>query len=139
MTARIQEFAEEALRSTGLLKHVGDVHGRRPTEVVEKAVTLRRALATLQAHAQDAVMLGDREHDVHAARANGTASIGVLYGYGSRDEPLAADAEHLATEPAQVTRLIVTHPLGRGGTAHPVDYMNHRAGSVLDTASLLRC
>ena len=30
-------------------------------------------------------MIGDREHDVRAAHANGVRAIGVLWGYGSRD------------------------------------------------------
>jgi phosphoglycolate phosphatase len=38
------------------------------------------------------VMVGDRVHDLRAARANGLAALGVLWGYGSRDELAAADA-----------------------------------------------
>jgi phosphoglycolate phosphatase len=36
------------------------------------------------------VMIGDREHDVLAAHANGIDSIAVTYGAGSRDELVAA-------------------------------------------------
>ncbi|MCC7172562.1 MAG: HAD hydrolase-like protein, partial [Planctomycetes bacterium] len=39
-----------------------------------------------------AIMIGDRSHDVRAARANGARAIGVLWGYGSADELTAADA-----------------------------------------------
>jgi len=35
-------------------------------------------------------MIGDREHDVLAAQANGIDSIAVTYGAGSRDELVAA-------------------------------------------------
>ena len=34
----------------------------------------------------DAVMIGDREHDIIGARANGVPGIGVLWGFGSREE-----------------------------------------------------
>ena len=34
----------------------------------------------------DAIMIGDRKHDVLGARACGLECIGVLYGYGSREE-----------------------------------------------------
>jgi phosphoglycolate phosphatase len=44
----------------------------------------------------DMVMIGDREHDVFGAQAHGLASIGVLWGYGSRGELLDAKADHLA-------------------------------------------
>jgi phosphoglycolate phosphatase len=43
-------------------------------------------------------MIGDRVHDVRAAHANGVRAIGVLWGYGSRDELEAADA--LVASPA---------------------------------------
>lgn len=39
------------------------------------------------------VMVGDREHDILGARRNGIPSVGVLYGYGSREELEAAGAD----------------------------------------------
>lgn len=45
-------------------------------------------------------MIGDRHHDVRAARANATSAIGVLWGYGSRDE--LADADRLVATPAEL-------------------------------------
>ena len=43
-------------------------------------------------------MVGDRRHDIYGAHANGLEAIGVLYGYGSREELTAAGAEHLAAD-----------------------------------------
>lgn len=40
----------------------------------------------------DAVMIGDREHDIIGARANGVLGIGVLWGFGSREELRTAGA-----------------------------------------------
>ncbi|MCI0502242.1 MAG: HAD-IA family hydrolase [Fusobacteria bacterium] len=37
------------------------------------------------------IMIGDRDHDVMGAKENGIVSAGVLYGYGSKEELLAAD------------------------------------------------
>lgn len=37
-------------------------------------------------HLDQMIMVGDREHDVIGARENGLCCIGVLYGYGSREE-----------------------------------------------------
>src|SRR5688500_1519458 len=48
-------------------------------------------------------MVGDRHHDRRAARANGTQAVGVLWGYGSRDE--LADADRLLERPAQLAEL----------------------------------
>lgn len=46
-----------------------------------KEDTIRRVLNILDANAQDAVMVGDRFHDVEAARACGMPCVGVLYGH----------------------------------------------------------
>lgn len=42
------------------------------------------------------VMIGDRKHDILGAKETGIASIGVLYGYGSREELMEAGADGLA-------------------------------------------
>ena len=35
---------------------------------------------------KEAVMVGDREHDILGAKENGLDSVGVLFGYGDREE-----------------------------------------------------
>lgn len=52
------------------------------------------------------VMVGDREHDVLGARHHGLDCIGVLWGYGSREELEAAGATTLAERPADVSALL---------------------------------
>ena len=48
----------------------------------------------------EAVMVGDRSYDILGAHANGIAAIGVLYGYGSREELETAGADYI-TETVQ--------------------------------------
>ena len=55
-----------------------------------------------------AVMVGDREHDVIGGHLAGLSVIGVLYGYGSREELTAAGAEHIAETPAGIETLILS-------------------------------
>lgn len=108
VTAKIQPFAEQALRSTGLRDHFELVAGRSPDEVVTKTITLRRAVATmLDRGARDLVMIGDREHDVHAARDNHIDSVGVLYGYGTRAELTTAGVTYLVDAPASLTTTVI--------------------------------
>lgn len=102
VTAKIQEFAERALRTTGLDEHVGAVFGRSPKEVVTKTVTLAQAIRSTGATAQSAVMVGDREHDIHAARDNSIDSIAVLHGFATREELDAAGPTHVVDSLAQV-------------------------------------
>jgi len=60
----------------------------------KKGDVIRYVLETAGITDKDAViMVGDREHDVIGARQNGLETVGVLYGYGSRNELLDAGAE----------------------------------------------
>lgn len=65
----------------------------------EKADVIRYALesAGIRDKAQ-AVMIGDRNYDILGAKENELHSIGVLYGFGDREELTSAGADHLAEE-----------------------------------------
>ncbi len=55
---------------------------------------------------RDCVMVGDRSHDVLGARAFGIGTIGVLYGYGSREELLSAGAKYIAENVADIRNFV---------------------------------
>ena len=59
--------------------------------------------------AGDAVMVGDRAEDILGAQANGIASIGVTYGYGSLEELRAAGATRICEDPASVLAALREH------------------------------
>lgn len=46
----------------------------------------------------DFVMIGDRKYDIIGANSNGIDSIGVLYGYGSREELAKANPTDLVSD-----------------------------------------
>lgn len=46
-----------------------------------------------------AIMIGDRSHDMIGARNNAMTAVGVLYGYGSKEELLGAGAHHVCATP----------------------------------------
>lgn len=52
-------------------------------------------------------MVGDREHDILAARRNGVRSIGVLWGYGSQAELEQAGADILCTQPTALLAALI--------------------------------
>lgn len=56
---------------------------------------------------KNVVMVGDRRHDIYGACRCSLHSIGVLYGYGSREELTEAGAENIADTPADITKLIL--------------------------------
>ena len=49
-----------------------------------------------QIHEKDAVMIGDRMFDIDGGHACGIDTVGVLYGYGSREELEEAGATKIA-------------------------------------------
>ncbi len=107
VTAKIQSFAEEALRVAGLDRHLSDVFGRAPQDVVTKTATLAGALRSTGAPRTSAVMVGDREHDVLAALDNRIDSIAVLHGFGTHDELRTAGPTHIVDSLAQIGPLVL--------------------------------
>ena len=57
----------------------------------KKPDLLAHLLATHAIDPSDAVMVGDTKGDVDAGRANGVYTVGVTWGYGSREELATAD------------------------------------------------
>jgi phosphoglycolate phosphatase len=54
------------------------------------------------------VMVGDREHDMYGATANGVSPLGVSYGYGQRAELEAGGARWVVDSPAEVADVLLT-------------------------------
>ena len=55
---------------------------------------------------ENAVMVGDRKFDIEGAHACGLPSVGVLYGYGCREELTAAGADALAADIEGLGRIL---------------------------------
>jgi phosphoglycolate phosphatase len=53
-------------------------------------------------------MIGDRAFDIVGAKANGVRAIGVLWGYGTRDELANAGADALCENVSELVRLLQT-------------------------------
>ena len=53
-------------------------------------------------------MIGDREFDMIGAKGLGVAAIGALWGYGSREELMAAGADALAATPLEAAEIALT-------------------------------
>lgn len=111
VTSKFGPVASRLIDEIGLRAHIEVLHAPYDEQTLEtKEVTLQRALSAARARPHAAVMIGDREHDVLAGLACGTATIGVLWGAGSRAELEAAGAhviiEHARALPATVRGLV---------------------------------
>ena len=95
-TSKPQIFAERILVHFGLDKYFTHICGvaLQAPRGYSKADVIRDALD--RAGVSDlttAVMVGDRHHDIDGAKVVGISSVGVLYGYGDREEHEAAGAD----------------------------------------------
>jgi len=103
VTSKLGIVAERLVDEIGLRAHISVIYAPHDEHVIEpKEVTLRRALAATGARPHATVMIGDREHDVLAGHACGTATIGVLWGAGDRSELEAARAHAIVAEVRQL-------------------------------------
>lgn len=55
---------------------------------------------------KNVMMIGDREHDIFGAKENGIQSVGVLFGFGSREELEAAGADWIVESAAELTQVL---------------------------------
>ncbi|MWC29341.1 HAD hydrolase-like protein [Paenibacillus sp. MMS18-CY102] len=97
-TSKPTEFALRILSHFGIAEYFLTVtgsflDGRR----TDKTEIINDVLESHQIAKEEAVMIGDRKHDLIGATNNGIASVGVSYGYGSIEE-LAACRPHAIVE-----------------------------------------
>lgn len=107
-TSKPEVFARRILEHFDLIAFFDLVAGSLLDNTrTRKDEVIAWALAhTLPQARQAAVMVGDRLHDIEGARKNGLDSIGVLFGYGSREELTAAGASAIAETVDDLGRLL---------------------------------
>ena len=107
-TSKPEPFAKEILRHFDLEKYFLFAAGSTMSETrTNKAEVIEYALSECGITDKSAViMVGDREHDIIGANKNGIDSIGVLFGYGSRDELESAGATYIAETVADIEKYI---------------------------------
>lgn len=107
VTAKPHVFARPIAERMGFTAHVRAVYGPELDGTRDdKAELLAHALDCEGIRPDEAVMVGDRQFDMLAAAANGVASIGVTWGYGSADELRTSGAVHLCPDPVQLPALV---------------------------------
>ena len=104
-TTKPQHFAEKIVAHFELGGFLSGVYGTTlDGRFDDKADLLAHLLSQEGLDGENCLMIGDRKHDIRAARRNGARSLGVLWGYGSRAELEAAGADALITSPFEFSR-----------------------------------
>ena len=106
-TSKPEPFARRIIRHFGLASYFEyvagmELDGGRGT----KAEVIAYALQSCGIDDRGkTVMVGDREHDVIGAKKEGLDCIGVLYGFGSREELEKAGADWIIEKPEELCEL----------------------------------
>ena len=105
-TSKPEHFAVQILDHFGLARYFDCVAGATMDEKrTNKADVIAYALEKA-GHSGPTVMVGDRRHDIEGAKAHGLPAIGVLYGYGSREELETAGAAYIAETAEDILRFV---------------------------------
>jgi phosphoglycolate phosphatase len=111
-TSKARVFAERIIEHFGLGSYFEHVFGAELDGTrVHKGDLLAYALENAGVNPSRALMIGDRSHDMIGARKNSMDALGVLYGYGSRQELIEAGASHVCASP----RAVLEHIMGLTG------------------------
>jgi phosphoglycolate phosphatase len=108
-TSKPTPFAEKVLEHFHLKHYFKAVYGSNLDGTCSaKEEIIRYALSSQQIKdTSEAVMIGDRKHDIEGAKRNGLNSIGVLYGYGSYKELTEAGADSIVNDIAALQQIII--------------------------------
>lgn len=107
-TSKNERFAKVVLSHCGLLEFFDSVAGAPEGIGVQwtKQDSVQKAMDGLSADRELTVLVGDRRFDAAGAAGAGIGSIGVLFGYGSREELAQCGFEALAPDTEVLLALI---------------------------------
>jgi phosphoglycolate phosphatase len=95
-TSKREDFAARILEKFDLSRYFLALYADTAGSLHHsKTDLLRRLLEEQSLDAATTFMVGDRNFDVEAARANGVTSIAVTYGYGTSEELASARPDHI--------------------------------------------
>ena len=102
-TSKPTVFARKVLKHFGMEDYFSFVGGSElDGSRTKKAEVISYILKTCGIEAKEAIMIGDRRHDIEGGKACGLESVGVLYGYGIEQELTEAGADHIIRTVAEL-------------------------------------
>ena len=106
-TSKPEVFARRILDHFELTHHFTSIHGSELDGTrSDKGELIAHVLEHQQITPSSSVMVGDRKHDILGAVTNDVRGIGVLWGYGSRDELESAGAVQCVNCPVNLVDAI---------------------------------
>lgn len=108
-TSKPQVFAQQILEKFDIAKYFTYIAGSSLDGTrVKKDEVIQYALESCNiTNLPKVIMIGDREHDINGAKKVGINSIGVLYGYGDRDELEKAGADFIVDTILDIEKMLI--------------------------------
>lgn len=107
-TSKRETFASRILHHLGFAPFFDGIHGSVPGGRLDhKPELLAHILSQHDILPSRSVMVGDRRYDISGAHAVGMRGLGVLWGYGTRDELETAGADQLVESSPDLARAVV--------------------------------
>jgi phosphoglycolate phosphatase len=86
-TSKPEIFAKKIIRDFNLQHYFQHIVGSSLDGALsEKGDIVKYCIDNYRLNKAETIMIGDRKYDIIGAKKNGIDSLGVLYGYGSREE-----------------------------------------------------
>lgn len=106
-TTKPTGFSERIAEHFGFAEYFDMISGSDLTRDNTKYDVIRNARDACHSDMSDAVMVGDKSHDVEGAHEHGIPCIGVTWGFGGRDELEAAGADYIVDDAAELRALLL--------------------------------
>lgn len=106
-TSKPEPYTRTILHNLGIYDEFHCIAGAEFVgERTDKPAVIAYALSRLGIEAKQAIMIGDRIHDVEGAHTFGMKCIGVLWGFGSREEFASCGADYVCETPEMLYELL---------------------------------
>jgi len=108
-TSKRAIFASRILDHLKFAAYFDGIHGSVPSgDLDHKPELLAHILSEYGLSPSRCLMVGDRRYDISGAHAVGMRALGVLWGYGTRDELETAGADRLVDSPADLAPAVLS-------------------------------
>jgi phosphoglycolate phosphatase len=105
-TSKPYVFANDILAHYGVLRFFKRSYGSElDGALADKGELIAYILKKEGLPAKNTMMVGDRSHDIIGAKKNGVYSLGVTYGYGTKEELARAGADYIVDSPQEIIEL----------------------------------
>jgi len=107
-TSKPTVFAVEVLRHFKIDSYFNEIIGSNLDNTrTDKTEIISYVISSFSLKAGNTVMVGDRKHDLIGAKNNSVKTIGVTYGYGSREELSSYQPDFIVNNCKEIEALLI--------------------------------